>query len=49
MENLGHNSKAMHWAYARKAQVTVPALEDYEKNAVANDNAVMPMPAIAIA
>jgi len=28
---LGHNSKAVHRAYARKDQVTVPALEDYEK------------------
>jgi integrase len=49
MENLGHNSKAMHWAYARKAQVTVPALEDYEKNAAARDNAGAPMPAMAVA
>ncbi|WP_438483375.1 tyrosine-type recombinase/integrase [Oleiharenicola lentus] len=29
---LGHNSKAVHRAYARKARVTLPALEDYEKN-----------------
>jgi integrase len=28
---LGHNSKAVHRAYARKAQVIVPALEEYEK------------------
>jgi integrase len=28
---LGHNSKAVHRAYARKAQVVVPALEDYER------------------
>lgn len=27
---LGHGSKAMHRAYARKAQVTVPSLEEYE-------------------
>jgi integrase len=26
---LGHNSKAVHRAYARKAEVVVPALEDY--------------------
>lgn len=32
---LGHNSKAVHRAYARKAQVTLPALEDYEKGATA--------------
>jgi integrase len=28
---LGHNSKAVHRAYARKAQVVVPPLEDYER------------------
>jgi integrase len=27
---LGHNSKAVHRAYSRKAQVTLPPLEDYE-------------------
>jgi integrase len=31
---LGHNSKAVHRAYARKAQVVLPALEDYEKGEV---------------
>jgi len=30
-EALGHNSKAVHRAYARGAQVKLPALEDYEK------------------
>src|SRR5262249_20065320 len=29
-EALGHNSKAIHRAYARKAKVIVPALEAYE-------------------
>lgn len=33
-EALGHQSKAVHRAYSRKAQVTLPALEDYERNAV---------------
>jgi integrase len=28
---LGHNSKAVHRAYAKKAQVVIPTLEDYEK------------------
>ena len=27
---LGHNSKAVHRAYAKKAQVTLPPLEEYE-------------------
>jgi integrase len=30
-EALGHNSKAVHRAYARNAQVELPALGDYEK------------------
>ena len=29
-EALGHNSKAVHRAYAKKAQVKIPSLEDYE-------------------
>jgi integrase len=28
---LGHNSQAVHRAYARKAQVKLPALDEYEK------------------
>jgi integrase len=31
---LGHNSKAVHRAYARKAQVTLPPLEEYEAKIV---------------
>ena len=30
-ESLGHNSKAVHRAYARRAKVVIPAMEDYEK------------------
>jgi hypothetical protein len=30
-EALGHNSKAVHRAYARRARVVIPALEDFEK------------------
>ena len=30
-EALGHNSAAVHRAYAKQAQVRVPSLEDYEK------------------
>ncbi|HXI70609.1 MAG TPA: tyrosine-type recombinase/integrase [Verrucomicrobiae bacterium] len=33
-EALGHNSKAVHRAYARKAQVRLPSLESYERQAV---------------
>jgi integrase len=28
---LGHNSKAVHRAYAKRAEVTVPSLDDWEK------------------
>jgi hypothetical protein len=28
---LGHNSKAVHRAYAKKAQVTLPPLEEFER------------------
>jgi integrase len=30
---LGHNSKAIHRAYAKKAVIIVPSLEDYERKA----------------
>ena len=30
-EALGHNSKAVHHAYAKKAEVRVPCLEDWER------------------
>jgi hypothetical protein len=32
-EALGHNSKAVHRAYAKRALVKIPSLEDYEKKA----------------
>lgn len=30
-EALGHNSKAVHRAYSKKAQVKIPSLEEYER------------------
>ena len=36
MENLGHNSKAVHRAYAKRALVKIPSLEDYEQRALAS-------------
>jgi integrase len=33
-EALGHNSKAVHRAYARRAQVKLPSLESYEKQSL---------------
>jgi len=32
-EALGHNSQAVHRAYAKNAQVRLPSLEEYEKAA----------------
>jgi len=42
-EALGHNSKAVHRAYARRAQVKLPSLESYEKQAA--EGRIIPMPA----
>jgi integrase len=46
-EALGHNSKAVHRAYARKAHVVIPTLEDFEKKMVAfsPDSNIVPMAA----
>ena len=42
MEALGHNSQAVHRAYAKGARVKLPALEDYEKSMA--EEKVVPMP-----
>jgi integrase len=42
-EALGHNSKAIHRAYARKAQVVLPPLEEYERKARRKN--ILPFPA----
>ena len=42
---LGHNSKAVHRAYSRNAQVTLPPLEDYERNQAAAVVIPLPLPA----
>jgi integrase len=34
-EALGHNSKAVHRAYAKRALRKIPSLEDYEQRAAA--------------
>ena len=41
-EALGHNSKAVHRAYARKAKVKLPSLESYERQAT--DGRIIPLP-----
>ena len=44
LEALGHSSKAVHRVYARKAKVTVPALEEFEakQNLVAFPGPTLP-------
>jgi integrase len=42
-EALGHNSKAVHRAYARKAKVRLPSLESYERQAA--DGRIIQLPA----
>jgi integrase len=44
---LGHNSKAVHRAYARKAMVVLPPLEDYERKIAPLPKAGEPQPAPA--
>jgi len=36
---LGHNSKAAHRAYASNVRVTLPPLDEYEKNAATSSAA----------
>jgi integrase len=43
MQALGHTSKAVHQAYAKRAHVTLPPLENYEK---APPNALVTRPAM---
>jgi len=44
---LGHNSKAVHHAYSKHAEVTVPSLDDWEKSFRAGTNAgAMPKAAV---
>ena len=37
----------MHRAYAKKAHVIVPTLEEYEKRMIAAENIIVPKPAAA--
>jgi integrase len=39
-EALGHNSVAVHRAYAKKAKVKLPSLEEYEKNSASGLNKI---------
>jgi len=41
---LGHNSQAVHRAYAKKAKVVIPALEDYEQQFARGEAVIVPLP-----
>ena len=43
-EALGHNSKAVHRAYAKKAKVRVPSLEEYERRQQPHNVVLLPPP-----
>jgi integrase len=43
---LGHNSKAVHRAYAKNAKVTLPPLEEYGRE---HGEKVVPLPKVACA
>jgi integrase len=45
---LGHRSRAVHSAHARKANVHIPALEDFESATVAKNVISLPLPALAV-
>lgn len=43
MQSLGHNSKAVHHGYARKALVVIPSLQEYEQAFDANQKNIIPL------
>ncbi len=44
-EALGHNSKAVHRAYAKRATVRIPSLDEFEKKA--QETKILPFPSAA--
>lgn len=44
-EALGHNSKAVHRAYAKRAQVVLPSIEEYQRRA--QDGKILRLPVAA--
>lgn len=43
MQSLGHNSKAVHHGYARKALVVIPSLQEYEEAFAASQANIIPL------
>jgi integrase len=48
-EALGHNSKAVHRAYSRKAKVELPSLGEYERKRAQSKGTPIEIPAMAAA
>ena len=46
-EALGHNSKAVHRAYAKNARVILPSLESFEKSATKDNIVAFPVEAVS--
>jgi len=46
-EALGHNSKSVHRAYAKNAQITIPSMEDYEKQRFPGRKTIVPHATVA--
>jgi len=46
---LGHNSKAVHRVYAKHAEVTVPSLDDWEKDWKSKPQRAMPANLLPVA
>ena len=46
-EALGHNSKAVHRAYAKRALMKLPSLDDYERK-MAAESVIVPLRLAAI-
>jgi len=44
---LGHNSKAVHWAYAGLAEVELPSLGEFERQRAAFANGIPLSPGAA--
>jgi hypothetical protein len=48
-EALGHNSKAVHRAYAKRASVVIPSMDEYERKLASASSVIVPMPTAAAA
>jgi integrase len=45
---LGHNSKAMHYAYSKRAEFTLPSMEEWEKQWKKNEQVMQPVTVVPV-